>query len=81
MYSSGILGKCGLAVWAPNAALTHAVSDTLTGVYTAQDIIMRGSNPQITQFNGKQDRRDDEEVGGAAAVVGIVTSACRHPAV
>ena len=53
MYSSGILGKCGLAVWAPNAALTHAVSDTLTGVYEAEDVIMRGSNPQITEFDGE----------------------------
>jgi hypothetical protein len=53
MYSSGILGKCGLAVWAPNAALTHAVSETLDGVYEAHDEIMRGSNPQITQFNGE----------------------------
>ena len=31
MYSSGILGNCGLAVWAANAALTHSVSDTLDG--------------------------------------------------
>jgi hypothetical protein len=53
MYSSGILGKCGLAVWAPNAALTHAVSDTLDGVYLPQQDIMRGSNPQITQFGGE----------------------------
>jgi hypothetical protein len=50
MYSSGILGKCGLAVWGPNAALTHAVSGTLDGVYLPQQDIMRGSNPQITQF-------------------------------
>lgn len=53
MYTSGILGKCGLAVWAPNCALTHATSSTLDGVYEAQDVIMRGSNPQITEFNGE----------------------------
>lgn len=53
MYTSGILGHCGLAVWAPNAALTHAVSDTLDGVYVQQGVIMRGSNPQITQFAGE----------------------------
>ena len=53
MYSSGILGKCGLAVWAPNAALTHAVSDSLVGIYHAEDVIMRGSNPQITQFDNE----------------------------
>jgi hypothetical protein len=53
MYASGILGKCGLAAWAPNAALTHAVSNTLDGVYEAHDVIMRGSNPQITHFEGE----------------------------
>jgi hypothetical protein len=53
MFTSGILGKCGLAVWAANAALTHAISDTLDGVYTAHDVIMKGSNPQITRFNGE----------------------------
>jgi hypothetical protein len=53
MYSSGILGKWGLVVWAPNVALTHAVSGTLDGVYTAREDIMRGSNPQITQFQGE----------------------------
>ena len=53
MYTSGILGKCGLAVWAPNCALTHATSSRLDGVYEARDVIMRGSNPQITEFNGE----------------------------
>jgi hypothetical protein len=53
MYSSGILGKCGLAVWAANAALTHSVSDTLDGQYQPHDIIMRGSNPEITQFGSE----------------------------
>jgi hypothetical protein len=53
LYSSGILGNCGLAVWAANAALTHAVSDTLGGVYRAADVIMRGSNPEISEFNGE----------------------------
>lgn len=53
MFTSGILGKCGLAVWAPNCALTHATSSRLDGVYEPHDIIMRGSNPQITEFNGE----------------------------
>ena len=43
MYSSGILGRCGLAVWAPNAALTHAVSDQvhlLAACYRATGIVL-----------------------------------------
>ena len=40
-------------MWAPNAALTHAVSDRLDGMYEAKDVIMRGSNPQITEFKSE----------------------------
>jgi len=53
MFSSGIEGKCGLAVWAANAALTHAVSDTIDGVFEPIEDIMRGSNPAITEFLGE----------------------------
>ena len=64
LYSSGILGKCGLAVWAANAALTHSVSDTLDGRFEPHDVIMRGSNPEITQF-GKELRLWHSLGGGA----------------
>ena len=53
MFASGIEAHCGLAVWSANAALTHAVSDTIDGVYQPVADIMRGSNPAITEFNGE----------------------------
>lgn len=53
MYASGIEGKCGLAVWSANAALTHAVSDTIDGLFEPREDIMRGSNPAINEFQGE----------------------------